>query len=260
MKTYERANLKLTEKQNEAQLVCSGPAKYVMLYGGARSGKTFLHVRNIVFRGLKSPDSRHCIFRLRFNHVKSSIVLDTFPKVMRTAFPGVEYELNRSDYYSTFDNGAVIWFGGLDDKDRTEKILGLEFCTIYINEASQISWLAVSYAITRLAQQSVQKIEGRNIAPLKSRMLFDCNPPNKAHWTYSLFVKKIHPETRLPLTNPEEYACFKMNPADNVDNLSEDYLQTLNSLSPRLRKRFLDGEFADANPNALFTDETMMPN
>jgi phage terminase large subunit-like protein len=46
-----------------------------------------------------------------------------------------------------------------------------------------------------------------------------------------------------------------MNPEDNAENLSSQYLDTLNALSPRLRKRFLLGEFADATPNALFTDE-----
>jgi hypothetical protein len=59
-----------------------------MLFGGSRSGKTFLLVRNVVMRALKAANSRHAIFRFRFNSVKNSVVLDTFPKVMRSAFPG----------------------------------------------------------------------------------------------------------------------------------------------------------------------------
>jgi len=59
----------------------------------------------------------------------------------------------------------------------------------------------------------------------------------------------------LPLSNPEKYANVKLNPRDNADNLSSDYLETLEGMSARLRKRFLDGEFADANPNQMFTDE-----
>jgi hypothetical protein len=65
-----------------------GDAKHLMLFGGSRSGKTFLLVRNVVMRGLKAPNSRHAIFRYRFNAVKASVVSDTFPKVMRLAFPG----------------------------------------------------------------------------------------------------------------------------------------------------------------------------
>ena len=41
----------------------------------------------------------------------------------------------------------------------------------------------------------------------------------------------------------------------NIDNLSKDYLNLLNGLSAKGRKRFLEGEFADATPNALFSLE-----
>jgi phage terminase large subunit len=66
------------------------------------------------------------------------VVLDTFPKVMQLAFPGVKYTLSKTDWYAEFENGSQIWFGGLDDKERTEKILGQEYATIYLNECSQI--------------------------------------------------------------------------------------------------------------------------
>ena len=249
--------MKLTIKQLEAQLILAGIATYCMLFGGSRSGKTFLHVRNIVMRALKAPGSRHCILRFRFNHIKSSIIFDTFPKVMKACFPEIEFKLNKSDWFVTFSNGSEIWFGGLDDKERTEKILGNEYATIYLNECSQISWLAVGMVITRLAQQTAQAIVGLEPCKLKTRMYFDCNPPNKLHWTYLLFIKKIDPETKILLKNPENYVSFKMNPRDNVENLSDGYLETLEGLSARLRKRFLEGDFADANPNALFADETI---
>jgi len=249
--------VKLTLKQLEAQVILAGIATYCMLFGGSRSGKTFLHVRNVVMRALKAPGSRHCILRFRFNHIKSSIIFDTFPKVMKACYPNIEYKLNKSDWFVTLPNGSEIWFGGLDDKERTEKILGNEYATIYLNECSQISWLAVGMVITRLAQQAAQNVLGREPCKLKTRMYFDCNPPNKLHWTYLLFIKKIDPETKQPLQHPENYVSFKMNPRDNVENLSEGYLETLEGLSARLRKRFLEGDFADANPNALFADETI---
>lgn len=249
--------MKLTVKQLEAQVIFAGIATYIMLFGGSRSGKTFLTIRNIVMRALKAPGSRHCILRFRFNHIKSSIIFDTFPKVMKACFPEVVYKLNKSDWFVTLPNGSEIWFGGLDDKERTEKILGNEYATIYLNECSQISWQAVGMVITRLAQQAAQNILGREPLLLKTRMYFDCNPPNKLHWTYLLFIKKIDPETKQPLQHPENYVSFKMNPRDNVENLSEGYLETLEGLSARLRRRFLEGDFADANQNALFTDETI---
>ena len=246
--------MKLHAKQEEAQTILAGSATNVMLFGGSRSGKTFLLVRNVVFRALKAEKSRHAIFRFRLNAIKTSIVLDTFPKVMALCFPGIKYELSKTDWYATLPNGSEIWFGGLDDKERTEKILGMEFATIYLNECSQIAWSSVGVAVTRLAQRAVQHIEGIADKPLKPRMYFDCNPPNKAHWTYQVFVAKLDPETKQPLQKPADYDCFQINPQDNADNLSEGYLDTLRSLSGRLQRRFLMGEFADANPNALFRE------
>lgn len=246
------SEFKLTKKQNEAQEILAGIATHGMLYGGSRSGKTFLHTRNTVFRALKAADSRHAILRFRFNHLKASIILDTFPKVMKLCFPGVDYDISKTDWYATLPNMSQIWFGGLDDKERTEKILGQEYATMYLNECSQINKESRDMAMTRLAQLAPLS-DGSGY--LKPRAFYDCNPTNKMHWSYRMFIQRIDPDTKLPLPSPEDYVFCKMNPEDNAENLSSQYLDTLNALSPRLRKRFLLGEFADATPNALFTDE-----
>jgi hypothetical protein len=257
--TTARKPFAFTAKQLEAIKVVAGPATHIMLYGGSRSGKTFLHVRNIVLRALKAPGSHHCILRFRFNHLKASVILGTFPKVMKLCFPEVKYVLSKTDWYVTFPNLSELWFGGLDDKERTEKILGQEYSTMLFNEASQIPKQARDTAITRLAELAETRlvVDGKEVTDgvLKPRALYDCNPPNKNHWTYLEFVKHVDPETRRPLPNPHDFAWFKMNPQDNAANLSSNYLQTLGQLSARMRKRFLDGEFADATPNALFSEE-----
>lgn len=246
------SEFKLTAKQNEAQKILSGTAAHGMLYGGSRSGKTFLHTRNTVLRAIKASNSRHAILRFRFNHLKASIILDTFPKVMKLCFPGIEYEISKTDWYATLPNMSQIWFGGLDDKERTEKILGQEYATMYLNECSQINKESRDMAATRLAQLASLD-DGSGF--LKPRMFYDCNPTNKMHWSYRMFIQKIDPDTKQNLPHPEDYVHCLMNPGDNAENLSSTYMETLNALSPRLRKRFLLGEFADATPNALFTDE-----
>lgn len=227
--------------------------QYIMLFGGSRSGKTFLAVYAVIVRALKSDGSRHAIMRFRFNAVKTAIIYDTFPKVMKLCFPGVEYKLNKTDWFITFGNESEIWFGGLDDKERTEKILGQEYATIYLNECSQISWASVGLVITRLAQNCMQN-DG---VPLALRMLFDCNPPDKNHWTYKIFTQKVDPDTKKPVLNQHLYGNIQMNPAHNLDNLPASYITTLEGLPSHLRKRFLDGNFKDANPNALFSEEAM---
>jgi phage terminase large subunit-like protein len=250
-------SFRMNTKQREAQEVLKGNATHIMLFGGGRSGKTFLNVRNIVARALLAPGSRHLIVRFRFNHLKASIILETFPKVMELCFPGVPYELSRTDWFVTLPNKSEIWFGGLDDKERTEKLLGKEYVTIYPNECSQISWHSREMLVTRLAQRVDQVINGENRGPMKLRMYYDCNPPSKAHWTFRVFKQKQDPETKQPLLHPDDFVCFQINPRDNVENLSPEYLKTLSGLSARMRRRFEEGEFADATPNALF-DEALI--
>ena len=244
----------LTAKQEQANSLLASNAKHIMLFGGSRSGKTFLLTRAIATRAIKAPESRHAILRFRFNAVKNSIAFDTFPKVMKLCWPDVKYEINKSDWFAKLSNGSEIWFAGLDDKERTEKILGMEFSTIYPNECSQIPYGSIETAITRLAQKSVQIVGGKE-SSLKPKAYYDCNPPSKAHWSYRIFKEHRHPDTKEPLANADEYVSLQMNPGDNADNLPDGYIDTLRALSPRARRRFLDGEYADATPNALFPEE-----
>lgn len=246
----------LTAKQSEAMATLGGNATHAMLFGGSRSGKTFVTVRAIIVRALAAPNSRHVIFRYRFNAVKSSVVLDTFPKVMRLCFGEMPYTLNKTDGIATLPNGSEVWFAGLDDKERVEKVLGQEFVTLYFNECSQIPMPSVDVALTRLAQQVNIVVAGLPDRPLRPRAFYDCNPPSKAHWAYKRFIQKIDPETKLSVHDPLDYASFKINPEDNAANIADGYIEgTLKGMSARLRKRFLEGEWADATPGALFTDE-----
>jgi len=243
-----------TPKQKEALALLADPTKkQILLAGGSRSGKTFLLLSALVSRALRCNGSRHAVLRFRFGHVKQSVVYDTFPSVMSKVFPAAQYEMNKSDFFVRFPNGSEIWFGGLDDKERTEKILGNEYATIFLNECSQISYTARSMAATRLAQL-VKDQDGK---PLQPRMYLDCNPPDKGHWTYRMFKAKVDPETRAELSDAEQYGFMQLNPVDNQQNLSADYIKTLEALPPRLRKRFLEGEFRDASPNALFSEEAI---
>lgn len=232
--------IEFTEKQESALDILLDHV-FTLLFGGSRSGKTFAIIFLILFRARKTK-SRHVILRYRFAHVKQSIWYDTFPKVAKLM--GISYKENKTDWFVRLGNGSEIWFGGLDDKDRVDKILGNEYSTIFLNEVSQISYDAYTTVLSRLAEKT----------SLTNRMILDENPPTKAHWTYKLFIKGIEPDTNSLLRNPEKYGWLQLNPADNIQNISEDYLALLNGLPTAKRKRFLKGEFADAVLGALWTE------
>ena len=235
--------MKYTQKQLEAGLLLSEGAKYCLLYGGSRSGKSFIIIHNIILRALKEPNSRHLCVRFAFNHAKQSLWHDTIPKVLKLCFPGVNPTQNKSDWFLEFGNGSQIWLGGLDDKDRTEKVLGNEYASIFINEASQVSYSSYAILLTRLAQKTA----------LTNRIYCDCNPPSTQHWTYKLFIQHVNPDSNEALDG-KYYSHMRMNPDDNLENLPEDYIESvLNTLSHRQQKRFRFGEFLDDIEGALWT-------
>ena len=92
----------LTPAQDRAMDTLISDATHNALGGGSRSGKTFLLIRAVIIRALKSPESRHVIFRFRFNAIKASIIFDTLPKVFKLCFPGVweHCKMNKTDWYS----------------------------------------------------------------------------------------------------------------------------------------------------------------
>lgn len=238
-------SFKYTDDQAAALHLLGGAARHSMLYGGSRSGKTFLLVTALVIRAMKAPGSRHAIFRHRFNHLKTSVGMDTIPKVMKLRFPDVSYKIDRTDWVMKI-GGSEIWLGGLDDKERTEKILGQEYATLYFNECSQISYSAVLMARTRLAQKTA----------LVNRAYYDCNPPGSKHWTAMLFVSKKDPGSKpagAELTNPDSYAAMVLNPFGNRENLAPEYIAELESLPDKQRQRFLLGKFTAELDNALWT-------
>lgn len=245
----------LSPKQKEANKVLASSAKHILLVGGARSGKTFLICRALAMRAMKAPESRHVLFRLHFNHVKTSVGQDTFPKMMRLCFPSVKYQLDKSDWLFRFSNKSELWLGGLDDKDRVDKILGHEYATIGMNECSQIGYDSAVTALTRLAQKVDQVTDGKT-RPLPLKAYYDLNPRTKAHWTYKLFINGMEPSAiRKPVIDPQNYAWTRINPVDNAANLPPDYITYLQNMPARMKKRFFDGEYSDANSNALWTEE-----
>lgn len=234
------SGFKKTPKQEEATRLLASDATNVMLYGGGRAGKTFCAVRAIFIRAAKCK-SRHVIVRLKFNHVKTSVWLDTIPKVLNLCFKNLGAQPVKSDYYYVLPNGSEVWIAGLDDSDRVEKILGKEYSTMYFNECSQIPYSSIAMAKTRLAEKSA----------LKKKLYYDMNPPTKTHWSYWQFVKRVDPITQERVKENDFYSIL-MNPRDNLDNIDETYLEVLAQLPEKDRARFEFGEFIDASDGIAY--------
>lgn len=246
-----RPTFELTEKQREQVKKAASSARHILGYGGSRSGKTFGFCYCVANRALMAPESRHLIARLHNIDVRQAVLLDTWPNMMRKAFPLVDYEVNKSDQYIKFDNDAEVWFLGLDDKERIEKILGKEYVTIYPNETSQIPYETILTLRTRLAQ-NVKKTNGKQ---MMLKAYYDLNPTVRSHWSFQEFIQGINPSNQQRL--PEGSRAFvQMNPADNP-NLPSEYLEELATLPERQRTRFMDGNYLSEVPGTLWPIDTL---
>ena len=239
----------MTDDQKKAMALIRQGKRHTLLYGGSRSGKTFLIVLCIVIRALMYPGSRHLIYRLRLKDAIQSIWMETLPKVIQLySRLGGLVKMNETRHVAEFPNGAEIWVCGVDDSRSEDSVLGKEYATIYANEASQIPFMTAWKVRTRLAQ----KIPG-----CINREFVDLNPTTRAHWTAKEFVDKIDPShskpgDRRPVDNPDSYAWLQLNPGGNVQNLDADYLRSLQNAPESMRRRFYEGEYSNDNSLVVF--------
>ena len=243
-------NLQLTAIQENAIEVVK-KHKQVLLAGGSRSGKTFVYCYILIYRALTYLKSRHGIFRQSRKDLKEAIWLDTFPKVCSLLHPDFKPKLNNQELYAKFPNGSEIWFGYMDDKKRSDNILGKEFNTILFNEISEMAYASYSKSLTRLSLKAYDK-DG-NLCP--NKWLGDCNPPGKWHWGYKTFIQKINAKSGEKLLDPQDYGYLLMNPQDNLANLTEDYIKTLANLPEEERNRFLLGLWVEGIAGGIYTKE-----
>lgn len=207
--------------------------------GGARSGKTYLVILAIISRAWLIPESRHLVARYRLNHLKMSLWRQTLiPILKKNGFrEGIDYTINESDLIITFANGSEIYGAGLDDADRVEKIMGTEFNTIFINEATQISYATYQKVSSRLSL---------NIPSIINKMIIDCNPRNKYHWIYKYFILRQDPESGNALSERRMKRIARRNwtPLDNP-YLSKEYVERLSDLTGAEKERLYKGLWVD---------------
>jgi len=242
---------KPTNVQKKALALLKSGAKHILLFGGSRSGKTTVLVMAIIYRALMYMGSRHLICRYRAKDARSSVLRETL-------IPWLDNTVGKNNYYYlahenmiTLFNGSEIWIGGLGDREQADKILGHEYCSIYFNEISQLSYAAVTTAYSRLAM----RVKG-----CKNLFLYDCNPGSPLHWAYKIFVLKKQFLTGEPIEKPELYASMLLNPEDNRDNLPDDYISDILDVLPeKQRARFRNGEWVKAE-GVIYEkfDETMI--
>lgn len=230
----ETNNIVLTDKQEEARRMMMEENHYtsILLDGGSRAGKSWIIIIVIILYCMNFKGLRVLISRRTFNEGKKILWMQTFIPILRKM--KIDYSENKTDYIVKIGE-SEIWLGGLDDKDRIDKILGSEYGIIFLNEAVNISMSSRDVVLTRLAQN----IEGFN-----NFIIYDCNPHQPTHYLYKEFYLQKDP-TRAKL---------KFLPQDNSENINKRYIENVLMKLPKdKRKRFLEGEWSYL-PGAVYSN------
>lgn len=229
---------KLNPKQVE---FCKATARYVA-YGGARGGgKSFVvRVKAVIlafkYPGIKIMITRRTYPELEANHIRQ----------LREMLEGIAV-YNKQDKMFTFPNGSLIMLRYAASEDDLLSYQGTEVDTLFIDEATQISW--------EMFEKMKAFVRGVNDYP--HRVYITCNPGGKGHaWVKRLFIDRKFTSKE----NPDDYVFIQAKVYDNqaLMDMDPDYVKQLESLPEKLRKAWLDGSW-DIFEGAFFEEFTNNP-
>jgi|EndMetStandDraft_5_1072996.scaffolds.fasta_scaffold65630_3 predicted phage terminase large subunit-like protein len=242
--------------QQKAIPLLAGPARYVLLMGGGGSGKSTFIAWAIINRAMNSPGSRHLVFRETSASCRITMFDKTFKDVLRIGWPGLidnpqQCRINETEMTIEFPAlGSIIIFGGLQEAN-IDRILGQEAATIFLNEATDLTFKHFNRVNNRLRQKAFLT-DGRR---LPNKLIMDCNPTDQNCFLYHLFDQHQHPETKQPLKSPQQYVSLKLLPHSNKGNLDEAYFEAQEDASADDYRRFVLGEWKLTVDGAMFQHE-----
>lgn len=266
--------ISLTTKQKEALELLDSPTQdKLLLLGGSGSGKTFVLIYKAIRDALrfKAPV---LVCRNMFVDLRQGVMDQIVPAILQKIaeangqerwdkwlIDGLRFT-TWSDQHSrlSFCTGGYLRFAGLSKRDISEsgldKLLSPSWLHILVEEVSEVEYPSVEMLITRLRY----KAEG-----CTGKLMMSENPPSMMHWSYRRFYEAKH-EDGSPLSHEEkrQQAYLLMNPRDNRENLSDEYIRNLSQLTGANRKRFYEGQFQDSETGEIFkriswTDRLPMP-
>ncbi len=205
--------------------------KYVA-FGGARGGGKSWAVRY-----------KAALLALRYPGIKIMIVRRTYPELranhivqLREALHGVASYREVSKEL-TFPRrggreGSVIMFRYAQNVADLDKYQGTECDVLFLDEATQLTE----------EQYDRFKATVRGVNGFPKRIYLTCNPGGVGHaWVKRLFVDRVY----KPDEDPAEYSFIRSRVTDNPALMQSDpdYIRQLESLPPKLRKAWLDGDW-----------------
>ena len=160
--------------------------RYLVLYGGAGSGKSVAIAQKIVLRILKAMDSgkKHTFLCLRKTQPAArKSIFPLFQDIIEEWGVGKLYTINKSDMTIRFYGGCNIIITGLDDPEKIKSIHGIT--SVWLEEATEFTYDDF--------QQIDLRLRGYTWDYKQIAMSF--NPIDEGHWIRKkLFTDEIQAE------------------------------------------------------------------
>jgi len=207
---------------------------YRIFYGGARGGgKSHLALMSAVLVSLQFPGLRTVLIRKTYGELE-----DNFISVLKELYPQETFGYVYRDKNKTaiFNNGSRVMFRALDSEKNAQKILGIEFQFMIVDEAN-------NYDISIIHRLS-GSLRNARVSGFVPTLLMTGNPGGMADQYFK--TRFVNPDKRFW----DEYEVqsensFMFIPASVHDNptVDQSYVDWLKSLPEHLRKAWLEGSW-----------------
>ena len=218
--------LRITEPSTKQQQFLRADTKYVG-FGGARGGGKSWAVR-----------AKAKLLALHYPGIRQLIVRRTYPELinnhintLRTELQGIA-RYNDKDKVLKFGNGSTINFAYCAKDGDLDRLQGVEYDVIYLDEATQLS----EYQMQTIGAC----LRGANDFP--KRIYYTMNPGGQGH----TYIKRIFIDRKFEEgENPDDYTFIQSLVTDNKVLMAKqpDYIRQLEALPPKLREAWLYGRW-----------------
>lgn len=167
-----------------AHSIIDDQSRYLVLYGGAGSGKSVSAAQKMIIRMLEEPKHKFLVVRKVANTLRNSVFSLLRGTIADWGLSEL-FKINKSDMDITCVNGNQIIFAGLDDVEKLKSIHGIT--GMWLEEASEILQEDFQQLDLRLRGQTANY----------KQIMISFNPISITHWLKLVFFDSKKANSRV---------------------------------------------------------------